>query len=303
MEWETDEPILMCGREFTKQELEDLGETVKLCKNLSVFELAQTICEHLDWKTPSGKLKWESAEQLLDKLAVRGWITLPPRQLKQRLPKKPVVWDRRTDAPDWNGQPLQELMPIVLEPVSGGDANKLWNDYVGRYHALGYTRPFGAHQRYFIVSRRSSDMYLGCLLFSAAAWALSVRDSWIGWTPAQRSQGLNWVVNNTRFLIFPWVQVKNLASKALSLAAQRIGADWQTRYGYTPVLLETFVDGTHYRGTCYRAANWLYLGETVGRGRMDRYTEYLSTPKQVYVYPLMPHFRERLRHCGRSTAE
>lgn len=301
MERETNEPILMCGREFTQQELEDIQETVKLCKKLSIFELAQTVCENLNWKTPNGKLKWESAEQLLDKLAATGWITLPPRHRHQRSPKKPVAWDQRSDAPDWKGQTLQELMPISLEPVSGGDENKLWNDYVGRYHALGYKRPFGAHQRYFIVSR-SNNMYLGCLLFSAAAWALSVRDSWIGWTPEQRSQGLNLVVNNTRFLIFPWVRTKNLASKALSLAAQRIAEDWQTRYGYTPVLLETFVDGAHYRGTCYRAANWLYLGETLGRGRMDRHTEYLSTPKQLYVYPLTPQFRKQL--CsGRSAAK
>jgi len=111
--------------------------------------------------------------------------------------------------------------------------------------------------------------------------------------------GMHLVINNTRFLIFPWVKIKNLASKSLSLAVKQISSDWQARYGYSPVLLETFVDKEQNRGTCYQAANWIYLGETAGRGRMDRYTEYLSTPKKVYVYPLAKDFREQLCHEGR----
>jgi hypothetical protein len=169
----------------------------------------------------------------------------------------------------------------------------LWNQYVERYHILGYRQPFGAHQRYFILS--SDERYLGCILFSAAAWALEARDQWIGWTETDRSKRLHLVVNNTRFLIFPWVQVKNLASKALSLAAKRIGYDWQDRYGYRPVLLETFVDPEEYRGTCYKAANWIMLGWTAGRGRMDRYKQYPSSPKHIYVYPLNRDFRAILR--------
>ena len=122
------------------------------------------------------------------------------------------------------------------------------------------------------------------------------REQWIGWSEQDRAQQLNWVVANTRFLIFPWVRVRNLASTALSLAARRIGEDWQERYGYAPVLLETFVDAERYRGTCYQAANWIRLGMTTGRGRMDRHKEYLSSPKIIYVYPLVRDFRSRL--CG-----
>ena len=170
----------------------------------------------------------------------------------------------------------------------------LWNEYVHRYHVLGYKRPFGAHQRYFIVG--GPGRRLGCLLFASSAWALTARDEWIGWTEADRAQRLNWVVTNTRFMIFPWVRVRNLASKALSLAASRIREDWQRRYGYGPVLLETFVEAERYRGTCYQAANWIRVGMTAGRGRMDRRDRRLLAPKWIFVYPLVPEFRSFL--CG-----
>ena len=124
---------------------------------------------------------------------------------------------------------------------------------------------------------------------------MTARDQWIGWTAQARAQRLTGVVANTRFLLFPWVRVKNLASTALALAAQRLRPDWQARYGYAPVLLETFVDAAHFRGTCYQAANWIRLGETVGRGRMDRRHRTPSTPKQIYVYPLVPDCRAVLR--------
>jgi hypothetical protein len=188
---------------------------------------------------------------------------------------------------------VREVGPVEVEPVGGKEAIQLWNEYVHRYHPLGYKRPFGAHQRYFLVGR--GGRRLGCLLFASSAWALRERDAWIGWTERDREQRLNWVVANSRFLIFPWVRIKNLASKALSLAAQRIRKDWEERYGYGPVLLETFVEVARYRGTCYQAANWIRLGETRGRGRMDRHTRYLSTPRAIYVYPLVPEFRAFLQ--------
>ena len=131
-------------------------------------------------------------------------------------------------------------------------------------------------------------------MFSAAAWSLKERDTWIGWQKEHRSKYLNGVINNTRFLIFPWVKIKNLASKALSLAAKRIRADWKDRYNYKPVLIETFVDETKYQGTCYRAANWQYLGKTKGRGRQDSKNEYKKTIKLIYVYPLVKDFRSYL---------
>lgn len=290
-----EDPVLLCGREFTVRELQDIQETVRMFPLLSQRELGLTICENLNWVAPNGRYKIDACRQLLIKLEAQGALRLP--DLRKTLPgKNTVIPGVRTDARDSLVGTLSQFEPIHLEAVRKIEDVRLWNEYVMRYHVLGYKRPFGAHQRYFIVSQAGSEYHrVGCLLFAASAWALADRDNWIGWSQGDRSQRLHLVVNNTRFLIFPWIKIKNLASKALSMAVKRIGYDWQERYGYKPVLLETFVDSEKYRGTCYKAANWMYIGETVGRGRMDRNTQYLSSPKKIFVYPLVKDFRGELR--------
>ncbi len=291
-ETKDNETILLVGREFTALDLWIVTETVRRFPKLSQTELANTICENLKWVAPNGRNKVESCIQLLERLNSEGKIKLPEKRNPGNRTSRRVIPTAKTDAPaDITGN-LTDV-GAELKPVLDRYEVSIWNQYVERYHTLGYRLPFGAHQRYFILSDRSQP--LGCILFSAAAWALEARDQWIGWTQTDRSKRLHLVVNNTRFLIFPWVHVKNLASKALSLAVKRIGYDWQDRYGYSPVLLETFVDPEEYRGTCYRAANWIMLGWTAGRGRMDRHTQYLSTPKHIYVYPLHRDFRAILR--------
>lgn len=291
---ELENPIL-CGRVFTMQELQEIEETVQLFPRLSQKELARTICEHLSWVTPNGRYKVEACMQLLKKLEARGDIRLPEKRVSAvRFLKEQVTPGPLTDAGAGITGSVGQYAPVELEAVQSKEEIRLWNEYVQRYHESGYRRPFGAHQRYFIVSRTEPESRMGCILFAASAWALAGRDEWIGWSRSDRSQRLHLILNNTRFLIFPWVRVRNLASKVLSLAVKRIGLDWQERYGYQPVMLETFVDIEKHRGTCYRAANWIYLGETAGRGRMDRHKEYPSTPKGVYVYPLTPDFRAQL---------
>lgn len=285
-------PSFLSGRDFTAQEIQDLQETVRVYWRLSWTELVQTICEHLDWVTPAGRYKVASCAKALLKLEALGWVKLPARRALRWRETEMVLGAGSAPEEEIAGS-VGKVAPVEVEPVGGKEAIQLWNEYVHRYHPLGYKRPFGAHQRYFLVGR--GGRRLGCLLFAASAWALRERDAWIGWTERDRAQRLNWVVANTRFLIFPWVRVRNLASKALSLAAQRIGKDWEERYGYGPVLLETFVEVARYRGTCYQAANWICLGETRGRGRMDRHTRYLSTPRAIYVYPLVPEFRAVLQ--------
>ena len=288
----------LSGRNFTAQEIQDIQETIESC-GLSWKELLQTICEHLDWITPAGRYKVDSCAKALKKLEARGVVKLPvPRACKASA--MGIAVGARTDPQNEVKGTVQNYAPIQLRPVTGKDGIGLWNEYVERHHVLGYKRPFGAHQRYFIESNGGGR--LGCLLFASSAWALAERDRWIGWSERDRAERLNWVVANTRFLIFPWVRVRNLASTALSLAARRIGGDWQERYGYAPVLLETFVDGARYRGTCYQAANWIRLGMTAGRGRDDRHTQYVSTPKIVYVYPLRPDFRAHLCN-GKAPAQ
>jgi len=290
--------LVLSGCAFGLREVRQIQETVRLFSKLSRFELAQTLCEHLGWRTAKGQNKVDSCLKALRQLELLGLIEGPaPRGYAVR-PREPVTGSERTDP----AQPLvgsvTDYEPIELEAVEQRGERQLWNHYVARYHYLGYQRPLGAHQRYFIVSRHSERLCLGCLLFGVSAWAVAVRDEWIGWSVRRRAQRLNWVVNNSRFLIFPWVRIANLASRALGLAARRLGEDWQRRYGYRPVLLETFVDPERYRGTCYQAANWVRLGLTAGRGRMDRHTRHLSTPKIIYVYPLRADFRSVLkRRC------
>jgi hypothetical protein len=291
-------PVFLSGREFTAQEIKDMQETVRVFWRLSWAELLQTICEHLGWVTLAGRYKVDSCAKALRQLEGLGLVRLPGRR-ECKMSQPAMVFGRATEPGEEVVGTVGELGRVELERVEGQEGIRLWNEYVHRYHPLGYKRPFGAHQRYFLVGE--GGRRLGCLLFAAAAWALAERDAWVGWKERDRAQRLNWVVANTRFLIFPWVRVRNLASKALSLAAQRLREDWQERYGYRPVLLETFVEVERYRGTCYQAANWIRLGVTKGRGRMDRYKRYPSTPKAIYVYPLVADFRSIL--CGESKAE
>lgn len=292
-EW--DFPVLLSGRYFTAQDIRDIQYTVSMFTQLSRYELTKTICENLDWLTPNGEYKIASCQQVLEKLEGQGFFTLPAKQeLKIKDTGEKIEFGLSTEPDDLLEGTVRDIIPINLEPVRITKDIRLWNEYVHRYHSLGYKRPFGAHQRYFIKSG-VIDKPLGCLLFGAAAWALSSRDEWIGWTKTDRSLRLNLVLNNNRFLLFPWVRVKNLASKVLSLVVKQIGDDWQKRYGYSPVLLETFVDPEKYRGTSYQAANWVYLGQTKGRGRMDRYTKKQFSCKDIYVYPLASDFRNRLK--------
>ena len=292
--------ILLSGRDFTAEEIKQVQETVRVFSALSWNELLKTICEHLEWVTPAGRHKVSSCAHALEKLEREGVVKLPPKRPCKGSPQKVLVGARTDPEPELTGS-VRDIAPVMVKPVMEKPELRLWNEYVQRYHALGYRRPCGAHQRYFIVG--GGGRRLGCLMFGPSAWALLERDRWIGWSEADRARRLNWVVSNARFLLFPWVRVKNLASRALSLVTKRIGQDWQDRYGYSPVLLETFVDMHKHFGTIYQAANWIRLGVTAGRGRMDRYTRYLSSPKVIYVYPLIDDFRSFLRGEMHAHAE
>ncbi len=182
----------------------------------------------------------------------------------------------------------------MLNRVQNYAQRQLWYEYMDRYHYLGYRIPFGAQLRYFIQSG-IDQARLGCLQFSSPAWRMAARDHWIGWSDEQRRKNLQKIITNSRFLIFPWVQVKNLASSVLSLAAKTVPHDWIACYGRRPVLMETLVDQKQYKGTCYRAANWVYVGETTGRGRMDRQNKRKGMAvKDIYLYPLSKRFRQEL---------
>ncbi len=285
--------IVRCGRKITAQEIEAARETVRLCGGLSRRELAETICEHWGWVTASGSLKLTAGLNVLEELERNGELQLPPKQ------KKPSTECVRGARHTQRTAPPQEALigklaavsPVRLEIVEGRERTKLWNEYLDRHHYLGYSKPFGCTIRYFIASERG---LLGCALVAGAARAIKARDEWIGWNKQRRQQNLPWVINNTRFLIFPWVEVRHLASHVLGQLARRVQADWQQRWGYEPLLLETFVDPAEYSGTCYQAAGWIELGRTTGQGLRRKDHAYTTTPKLIYVKPLSKDFRERL---------
>ncbi len=191
---------------------------------------------------------------------------------------------------------LTEVAPVNLQLVKEHHDRLLWRELVGRYHYLGHKVPFGAHLRYLIQAHNPEPVVVGCVQMSSPAWRLSARDRWIGWSDSCRARNLQRIVNNSRFLLLPWVRVRNLASFVLAALSRRIVVDWQEAYGVRPLLLETFVDHQRFKGTCYRAANWTWLGLTQGRGRMDRQKSRVgAAPKDIFVFPLAKSVRTRLR--------
>jgi hypothetical protein len=283
--------LVSCGRDITAQDVEHVKEVAKLCSGLSLDELALTICEHWGWVTASGGYKVQACRKLLAKLEEQGELQLPAKRHggspKHRKPR----WTERTAQGLAITGALAEVKPVTLEMVTDRKATGLWNEYMDRYHYLGYQRPFGCRVRYFVVCDRGP---LGCVLLAGAAKSLGVRDGWIGWSEQQRLRNLPWVINNTRFLLFPWVQVRHLASHVLGQLARRVRTDWEQRWGYQPLLMETFVDPARYRGISYQAAGWTLLGPTTGEGLRRPGRSYHTTPKLLYVRPLVRDFREQL---------
>ncbi len=260
---------------------------------LGVTEIARTVCELLEWTRPNGGLKNHECRQLLERLEGEGVLRLPAlRKLGGRGPRRVDISQPRFE-PEPVDCAASACEPLELAPVEGKVESRSWREHVERYHYLGCRVPFGANLRYWV---RNRDRELACLLWISPAWKMKPRDLWIGWSDEQRQRHLQWIVNNGRFLILPWVRVKGLASKILALSARQMPHDWQTRYGHRPLLLETLVDADRFRGTCYRAANWTYLGPTAGRGRMDReHKAHGQAIKDIYVYPLVRDARQRLR--------
>jgi hypothetical protein len=284
-----------CGQTVSKEQLEEIIEIIDTFPKLSRLELANTICEIFSWKRPTGKLKSVECLQFLESLAEKQTIALPAcRKQYANRGKAKVKRTVKTDIRPTICAKLKELSPILLTRVQSREQRQLWYEYIDRYHYLGYQLPFGAQLRYFIKSGVTNDI-LGCFQFSSPAWKMAPRDRWIGWSDEHRKANLQKIVNNSRFLIFPWVEVKNLASSSLALAVKTIADDWQRCYGYRPVLMETLVDRKRFKGTCYKAANWIHMGKTTGRGRMDRHNKQQGMAvKEIYVYPLTSRFRQEL---------
>jgi hypothetical protein len=279
-------------REISAEEIVYIRTVAKRFPGLSRKELTYTLCEHLDWLTPAGRPKFTACSKLLARLEQAGELRLPAIQKHNSHPgpqaSAPRRASARTDPPPPFVRSLSDMDPVRLRLAGDAQEDNLWNEYVERYHPLGYKKPFGYWARYFIESGAHP---LGCLLLCGAAKALTARDRWIGWTDRQRLKNLPWVVNNSRYLIFPWVDVANLASHVLGQLARRVGDDWDGRWGYRPLLLETFVDPIHFQGSCYRAAGWALLGRTSGEGLVRPGQQYRTSPKLIFAKPLQADFR------------
>jgi hypothetical protein len=283
------------ARNFSVSELETIREVVASCPGLSRQELANTVCEFLGWRRANGRLKTWEAKQLLERLEAEQGMGLPVlRQTKPsgggtRIPDLPLESEPLVGL-------LGEVAPVRLWRVEKPTDHERFRQLLGQYHYLGYRMAFGAQLRYLIEVSRPKRRVVGCIQLSSPAWKMGVRDRWIGWDDRRRRRHLQRVVNQSRFLIVPWVRVRNLASHVLGQMVREFPPLWQQRYGIRPLLVETLVDGQRYGGTCYQAANWLYLGQTQGRGRQDRrHRRHGASPKKVFVYPLISQARALLR--------
>jgi hypothetical protein len=281
-----------CGRAFSAEEIAGIRETVAWLPGLARRELAATLCEHLHWYTVTGTPKLHACGEFLERLEAAGLVVLPALQIPIRPgpARLAMVPEVLVEAPIQCS--LAALGPVHLEIVRAQPAAVAqWNAAVARWHPLGFKGAFGYRLRYFICA---GEQRLGCVLLAGAARALAVRDRWIGWDAQARREHLVRVLNNSRFLIFPHVEVPHLASHVLGQLARRVRADWLEQWGFEPLLLETFVDPRHYAGTCYRAAGWELLGQTSGQGLARPGRTYRSTPRQVWVKPLNADCRARL---------
>jgi len=279
------------GRHITKADIELIRSLIAKHPEWLRSRLSIELCKLWDWRTDKGVLKDMACRSMLRKLHDRKLIVLPPPGV--------VITNRLRRVRDipHSRQPiecaLKQLRPIeVVLVVNREPADHLFHCLMDRYHYLGCRVTVGEHLKYMVYDGKARP--LGGLLFGSAAWQTADRDRFIGWDPATRKRNLKLMTNNTRFLILPWVQVKNLASHVLGACMRRLRNDWGNRYGHDLCLVETFVDRSRFAGTCYQAANWMRIGKTKGRSRQDRYKRIKVAIKDLYVYPLADDFKQRL---------
>ena len=277
--------MVIRGREFSSSELALIRKIISEHPFTTRRKLSLLIAERLDWRQPNGLLKDRATREVLLRLSQKELVCLPEpryqlneqsagvRQLHFPEPSAPLV-----------GR-IDDFATPVLAIAENGPDRQLWNYLIEKYHYKGCRVIVGRHLKYFCYL---NQQLIGCLAFADAVLQLSARDKWIGWNAEQRQAGLARIINNVRFLILPWVKIRNLASKLLSLNAKIVPQDWQGYFGCRPLLMESFVDKERFTGASYKAANWIYLGQTRGKGRSGQKYYYHGNIKDIYVYPLVP---------------
>ena len=278
-----------CGRDFSEAELTLIRTLIAEDPRRTRADLSRLACQAMHWFKPDGGLKEMSCRVAMLRMQEDGLIQLPP-PTRQR-PETRIRISVETDPQTPIQSPVHALPGLQLSLVGTRADSGLWNEFIHRYHYLGFKTLPGAQLRYWVMAE---DRLVALLGFGAAAWQCAPRDHFIGWTHEQRQQNLHLIVNNARFLILPWVRSENLASKVLGLTARQLPQDWQHRYGFRPLLLETFVEKDRFTGACYGAANWLHVGQTQGRGKLGPSGKQSVPIKDVWLYPLGKGFKHGL---------
>lgn len=280
------------GRVITTSEAQFIRELISNHPEASRRALSKHLCEAWDWRQANGALRDQVCRSMMLELHRAGHIELPPVRCR---PNNPLARRVKPAKVEVDSSPivmsLRKLGALQIAQVRRSGEESLWNGLVETHHYLGYTQPVGEHLKYLITA---SDRPIACLTFSSAPRHLGPRDRFIGWSAPARRSNIRFLAYNCRFLILPWVKVKFLASHLLSRISRQISDDWQQQYGHPVYYLETFVDPSLFKGTCYRAANWVYLGLTTGRGKDDQTMKQNRTLKEVLGYPLRRRFRELL---------
>jgi len=293
------EALICQGRLIQQSDLYWLRNVVQENPYWSRHKITKHICSQWEWYTHSGQLKTFAARSMIDKLEQRGLLELPPIRVSLRRSPRPPFPEGFT-APELKKieKALKGLTPLSIHiPAPNSYEDNCVGYYLNRIHYLGFNKTVGENIKYLVRSHSGQD--LACLLFGSAAWKTAPRDSFIGWDRETRKENINFITNNTRFLILPQVRVPHLASHILGCIMRRVQFDWINKYAHPIHLVETFVERDLFKGTCYKAANWMCVGQTKGRSRQDRHTT-LSVPvKDILLYALTKNFRQVL--CRRGT--
>ena len=281
-------------RSVTRKDIETVKRIIALHPEKSRRFISQEVCRQWDWRQPNGVLKDMVCRSLLLLLESNGFIKLPAQKF---IPANPLAKRKKPFGVIVDKTPvhcsLKELFSVKLKQVRRTPFEKIFNALVSEHHYLGYTQPVGEHLKYIAFA---NDRPIACLAWGSAPWYIGVRDRFIGWSKKIRENNLHLIANNLRFLILPWVQVSSLASSLLALNRHRLSQDWQDIYNHPVYLLETFVDTDRYLGTCYKADNWICVGQTTGQGKLSKSRKPVLSKKAVYVYPLSKNFRRELCH-------
>lgn len=282
--------VRFCGRWFSPFEmalLRTMSSDRERCPTRA--SLARELCHAFSWNNAMGEPKLMSARVALLRMERAGHLTLPAPTVRAR-PSRGILLTSVSDPQDPITEDLSGLS-LSFHRVRTREESRLWNELVHRWHYLGYKPLPGAQVRYLV---RHRDQVVALFGFGASAWAVEDRDRFIGWSSPVRQKNLPRVVNNARFLILPWVSVRNLASHLLARVVRELRSDWPELYGVSPVLLETFVETGRFAGTSYKAAGWIHVGRTKGRGKLDRTNQWALPTKEIFLFPLAPRFRETL---------